>query len=151
MPPRRRLFPPFCTLCASHFPLMSPPSPRPVQVVRLKLVELGMISELFTYNIHRGCNESKNMARSILCALIKNDREASEALTMLIEEKVMFCLQHHNSMDVTTCIYNEMLLLIQTAMIQHDSCFNQRMGLVLRVFRKVIVWALGLGAGVHRK
>ena len=35
-------------------------------------------------------------------------------------------------------VANEMLLLIQTAMIQQDNGFNQRMGLVLRVFRKAI-------------
>ena len=108
------------------------------EAVRLKLVEIGMISELFQYNIHRGCNKSKDMARTILCALTKNDQEASHALTALIEEKVMFCLRHHTSMDVSTCIYNEMLLLIQTAMTQNDDCFNQRMGLVLRVFHKAI-------------
>ncbi|KAL9226491.1 hypothetical protein vseg_002298 [Gypsophila vaccaria] len=76
-----------------------------------QLVSLGILTELFENNIHQGPKSARAQARAVLCAFSEGDMSAVAQLNNLIQKKVMYCLEHHRSMDIAVATREEMLLL----------------------------------------
>ncbi|CAI9109909.1 OLC1v1009837C1 [Oldenlandia corymbosa var. corymbosa] len=76
-----------------------------------QLVTAGILSELFENNIHQGPKTARVQARAALCAFSEGDVNAVAELNGLIQRKVMYCLEHHRSMDIALATREELLLL----------------------------------------
>ncbi|GLT56357.1 hypothetical protein SLA2020_294010 [Shorea laevis] len=76
-----------------------------------QLVAAGILSELFENNIHQGPKTARVQARAALCAFSEGDINAVTELNRLIQKKVMYCLEHHRSMDIAVATREELLLL----------------------------------------
>ncbi|XP_010694206.2 auxin transport protein BIG [Beta vulgaris subsp. vulgaris] len=76
-----------------------------------QLVASGILTELFENNIHQGPKSARSQARAVLCAFSEGDMNAVNQLNNLIQKKVLYCLEHHRSMDIAVATREEMLLL----------------------------------------
>ncbi|GLJ18302.1 hypothetical protein SUGI_0323850 [Cryptomeria japonica] len=85
-----------------------------------QLVTAGILSELFENNIHQGPKSARLQARSVLCSFSQGDATAVAELNNLIKKKVMYCLEHHRSMDIAACIREELQLLSETCSVSDE-------------------------------
>ncbi|XP_058115199.1 auxin transport protein BIG [Magnolia sinica] len=106
-----------------------------------QLVAAGILSELFENNIHQGPKTARVQARAVLCAFSEGDTNAVAELNSLIQKKVMYCLEHHRSMDIAVATREELLLLSETCSVA-DEFWEAR----LRVAFQLLFSSIKLGA-----
>ncbi|KAI5665767.1 hypothetical protein M9H77_15620 [Catharanthus roseus] len=106
-----------------------------------QLVVAGILSELFENNIHQGPKTARVQARAALCAFSEGDINAVVELNSLIQKKVMYCLEHHRSMDIALATREELLLLSDVCSLA-DEFWESR----LRVVFQLLFSAIKLGA-----
>ncbi|PIA63273.1 hypothetical protein AQUCO_00200948v1 [Aquilegia coerulea] len=85
-----------------------------------QLVAAGILSELFENNIHQGPKNARVLARAVLCAFSEGDLNAVTELNSLMQKKVMYCLEHHRSMDIALATREELLLLSETCSVADE-------------------------------
>ncbi|ONK55020.1 uncharacterized protein A4U43_UnF8510 [Asparagus officinalis] len=106
-----------------------------------QLVASGILKELFENNIHQGTKTARAQARGVLCAFSEGDANAVLELNTLIQKKVMYCLDHHRSMDIALATREELLLLSETCAVV-DEFWESR----LRVAFQLLFSSIKLGA-----
>ncbi|CAI0553248.1 unnamed protein product [Linum tenue] len=106
-----------------------------------QLVSAGILSELFENNIHQGPKTARVLARSVLCAFSEGDVGAVIELNSLIQKKVMYCLEHHRSMDISVATREEMMLLSEVCSLA-DEFWESR----LRIVFQLLFSSIKLGA-----
>ncbi|KAK9067154.1 hypothetical protein SSX86_014479 [Deinandra increscens subsp. villosa] len=106
-----------------------------------QLVAAGILSELFENNIHQGPKTARVQARAALCAFSEGDKNAVSELNALIQKKVMYCLEHHRSMDIALATREELLLLSEVCSLA-DEFWESR----LRVVFQLLFSSIKLGA-----
>ncbi|XP_019442749.1 PREDICTED: auxin transport protein BIG-like isoform X1 [Lupinus angustifolius] len=106
-----------------------------------QLVSAGILSELFENNIHLGPKASRFQARAVLCSLSEGDVNAVTELNSLLQKKVMYCLEHHRSMDIAVTTCEEMLLLSEVSSLA-DEFWESR----LRIVFQLLFSSIKLGA-----
>ncbi|XP_068642658.1 auxin transport protein BIG [Aristolochia californica] len=106
-----------------------------------QLVSAGILSELFENNIHQGPKAARVQARAVLCAFSEGDANAVAELNNLIQKKVMYCLEHHRSIDIAVSTCEELLLLSETCSMA-DEFWEAR----LRVAFQLLFSSIKLGA-----
>ncbi|GAB2232789.1 hypothetical protein Drorol1_Dr00011846 [Drosera rotundifolia] len=106
-----------------------------------QLVSAGILTELFENNIHQGPKPARVQARAVLCAFSEGDSNAVSELNNLIQRKVMYCLDHHRSMDIAVATREEMLLLSEVCSLS-DEFWESR----LRVVFQVLFTSVKLGS-----
>ncbi|KAK7266596.1 hypothetical protein RIF29_19245 [Crotalaria pallida] len=106
-----------------------------------QLVSAGILSELFENNIHQGPKASRFQARAVLCSLSEGDANAVTELNCLLQKKVMYCLEHHRSMDIAVTTREEMLLLSEVCSLA-DEFWESR----LRIVFQLLFSSIKLGA-----
>ncbi|KNA07774.1 hypothetical protein SOVF_168870 [Spinacia oleracea] len=79
-----------------------------------QLVAFGILTELFENNIHQGPKSARSQARAVLCAFSEGGMNAVSQLNNLIQKKVLYCIEHHRSMDIAVATREEMLLLSES-------------------------------------
>lgn len=106
-----------------------------------QLVCAGILSELFQNNIHQGPKNARVQARAVLCTLSEGDGNAVTELNHLIQKKVMYCLEHHRSMDIALATREELLLLSEICSLT-DEFWESR----LRIAFQLLFSSIKLGA-----
>ncbi|KAG4937539.1 hypothetical protein JHK85_052458 [Glycine max] len=106
-----------------------------------QLVSAGILSELFENNIHQGAKAARVQARIVLCSLSEGDVNAVTELNGLIQKKVLYCLEHHRSMDIAVTTREELLLLSEVCSLA-DEFWESR----LRVVFQLLFSSIKLGA-----
>ncbi|KAK9116429.1 hypothetical protein Sjap_015376 [Stephania japonica] len=106
-----------------------------------QLVAAGILPELFENNIHQGPKNARVQARAVLCSFSEGDLNAVSELNSLIQKKVMYCLEHHRSMDIALATREELLLLSETCSMA-DEFWESR----LRVAFQLLFSSIKLGA-----
>ncbi|KAJ6819607.1 auxin transport protein BIG [Iris pallida] len=106
-----------------------------------QLVAAGILTELFENNIHQGPKTARVQARAVLCAFSEGDANAVGELNALIQKKVMYCLEHHRSMDIALATREELLLLSETCAVV-DEFWESR----LRIAFQLLFSSIKLGA-----
>lgn len=106
-----------------------------------QLVAAGILSELFENNIHQGPKSTRVHARAVLCAFSEGDNNAVTELNNLIQRKVMYCLEHHRSMDIAMATREELLLLSEVCSLG-DEFWESR----LRVVFQLLFSSIKMGA-----
>lgn len=106
-----------------------------------QLVSAGILSELFENNIHQGARAARVQARTVLCAFSEGDINAVSELNNLIQKKVMYCLDHHLSVDVAVATREELLLLSEVCSLS-DEFWESR----LRVVFQLLFASIKVGA-----
>ncbi|XVF20872.1 hypothetical protein REPUB_Repub12eG0040500 [Reevesia pubescens] len=97
-----------------------------------QLVAAGILSELFENNIHQGPKTACVQARTALCAFSEGDTNAVAELNSLIQKKVMYCLEHHRSMDIAVASREELLLLSEVCSLA-DEFWESRLRVVFHL------------------
>ncbi|KAJ1406495.1 Zinc finger, UBR-type [Sesbania bispinosa] len=97
-----------------------------------QLVSAGILSELFENNIHQGPKAARVQARMVLCSLSEGDVNAVTELNSLIQKKVLYCLEHHRSMDIAVTTREELLLLSEVCSLA-DEFWESRLRLVFQL------------------
>ncbi|TVU10927.1 hypothetical protein EJB05_44482, partial [Eragrostis curvula] len=108
---------------------------------RKQLVKAGILSELFENNIHQGPRTARTLARAVLSSFSEGDADAVQELNNLIQKKVMYCLDHHRSMDIAQSTREELLLLSETCALV-DEFWEAR----LRVAFQLLFASIKVGA-----
>ncbi|XP_062193855.1 auxin transport protein BIG-like [Phragmites australis] len=108
---------------------------------RKQLVSTGILSELFENNIHQGPRTARTLARAVLSSFSEGDADAVQELNNLIQKKVMYCLEHHRSMDIAESTREELLLLSETCVLV-DEFWEAR----LRVAFQLLFSSIKVGA-----
>lgn len=111
------------------------------EICKKQLVTAGILTELFENNIHQGPKTARVQARAVLCAFSEGDASAVAELNTLIQKKVMYCLEHHRSMDIALATREELLLLSETCSVV-DEFWESR----LRVAFQLLFSSIKLGA-----
>lgn len=106
-----------------------------------QLVAAGILSELFENNIHQGPKAARVQARAALCAFSEGDMNAVTELNRLIQKKVMYCLEHHRSMDFAVATREELSLLSEVCSLA-DEFWESR----LRAVFQLLFSSIKLGA-----
>ncbi|TQD82010.1 hypothetical protein C1H46_032473 [Malus baccata] len=106
-----------------------------------QLVAAGILTELFENNIHQGPKTARVQARAVLCAFSEGDINAVTELNSLIQKKVMYCLEHHRSMDIALATREELSLLSEVCSLT-DEFWESR----LRVVFQLLFSSIKLGA-----
>ncbi|XP_027153889.1 auxin transport protein BIG [Coffea eugenioides] len=106
-----------------------------------QLVTAGILTELFENNIHQGPKTARVQARAALCAFSEGDMNAVVELNSLIQKKVLYCLEHHRSMDIALATREELLLLSDVC-----SLGDEFWELRLRVAFQLLFSSIKLGA-----
>ncbi|KAJ6369826.1 hypothetical protein OIU76_028138 [Salix suchowensis] len=109
--------------------------------LKKQLVTAGILPELFENNIHQGPKAARVQARAVLCAFSEGDINAVTELNSLIQKKVMYCLEHHRSMDIALATREELLLLSEVCSLA-DEFWESR----LRVVFQLLFSSIKLGA-----
>ncbi|KAL8161170.1 hypothetical protein V2J09_012659 [Rumex salicifolius] len=105
-----------------------------------QLVASGILTELFENNIHQGPRSAHVQARSVLSSFSEGDVHAVSELNNLIQRKVMYCLEHHRSIDISVATREEMLLLSEVCSLT-DEFWESR----LRVVFQLLFTSIKLG------
>ncbi|WVZ63924.1 hypothetical protein U9M48_013516 [Paspalum notatum var. saurae] len=108
---------------------------------RRQLVSAGILSELFENNIHQGPRTTRTLARAVLSSFSESDANAVKELNHLIQKKVMYCLEHHRSMDIAQSTREELLLLSEACAVV-DEFWEAR----LRVAFQLLFSSIKVGA-----
>ncbi|CAD5321836.1 unnamed protein product [Arabidopsis thaliana] len=99
---------------------------------RKQLVAAGILSELFENNIHQGPKTARAQARAALSTFSEGDLSAVNELNNLVQKKIMYCLEHHRSMDIALATREEMLLLSEVCSLT-DEFWESRLRLVFQL------------------
>ncbi|KAL0540634.1 hypothetical protein IC582_020643 [Cucumis melo] len=102
------------------------------QSSKKQLVSLGILSELFENNIHQGPKTARIQARAVLCSFSEGDVNAVSGLNNLIQKKVMYCLEHHRSMDIALATREELSLLSEVCSLA-DEFWEARLRVVFQL------------------
>nr|AGH32778.1 auxin transport protein BIG [Krascheninnikovia arborescens] len=97
-----------------------------------QLVASGILTELFENNIHQGPKSARAQARAVLCAFSEGDINAVSQLNNLIQKKVLYCIEHHRSMDIAVATREEMLLLSEVCS-STDEFWESRLRVVFQL------------------
>ncbi|XP_020396329.1 auxin transport protein BIG [Zea mays] len=108
---------------------------------RKQLISAGVLSELFENNIHQGPRTARTLARAVLSSFSESDEDAVHELNNLIQKKVMYCLEHHRSMDIAQSTREDLLLLSETCALV-DEFWEAR----LRVTFQLLFSSIKVGA-----
>ncbi|XP_024381357.1 auxin transport protein BIG isoform X3 [Physcomitrium patens] len=109
--------------------------------IREQLVSAGIVRELFENNIHQGPKAARIQARAALCAFSEGNSAALQELNQLIKEKTLYCVDHHRSMDISSCVRDELQLLSETCSLT-DEFWEARLRIVFQIlFRSIQVGA----------
>ncbi|KAI4389290.1 hypothetical protein MLD38_001530 [Melastoma candidum] len=109
--------------------------------VKKQLVATGILSELFENNLHQGPKAARVQARTVLCAFSESDCTAVAELNSLIQKKVMYCLEHHRSIDVALASREELFLLSEVCSLSDDFWESR-----LRVVFQLLFSSIKLGS-----
>ncbi|KAI8555504.1 hypothetical protein RHMOL_Rhmol05G0178200 [Rhododendron molle] len=101
-----------------------------------QLVSAGILSELFENNIHQGPKTARVQARAALCAFSEGDIDLVAELNSLIQKKVLYCLEHHLSMDIALATHEELLLLSEVCSLA-DEFWESRLRVVFQLFSAI--------------
>ncbi|KAL7101089.1 hypothetical protein ACP275_08G035100 [Erythranthe tilingii] len=102
-----------------------------------QLVASGILRELFENNIHQGPKTARVQARAALCAFSEADVNAVSELNSLLQKKVMYCLEHHRSMDIALATREELMLLSDVCSLT-DEFWESRLKIVFQLLFKSI-------------
>ncbi|KAF5725427.1 auxin transport protein BIG isoform X1 [Tripterygium wilfordii] len=97
-----------------------------------QLVSAGILSELFENNIHQGPKAARVQARAVLSAFSEGDINAVTQLNTLMQKKVMYCLEHHRSIDIALASREELLLLSEVCSLA-DEYWESRLRVVFQL------------------
>jgi len=113
------------------------------------LYDNGLLTELLSYNLRRGSNVPLKSASSgdarpstmdqlglLVCALAKDNAQATTQVIDIVRSKVDFALQNLASLDVSTVLGFEVTLLCRVALL-NDTAWEQRMRGLFEIFFKV--------------
>lgn len=102
--------------------------------MRQILCSQGMIKELIDYNLRRGTLSVRNEVRSLLCLLTKDNRRSTEEMNNLLMTRIEAAMNGHlSNPDLGSSVRHEILLLASSVQ-QEDSCWEQRVRCVMRLF-----------------
>ncbi|XP_041369615.1 E3 ubiquitin-protein ligase UBR4-like [Gigantopelta aegis] len=102
--------------------------------MRQILCTQGMIQQLIDYNLRHGTLTVRNEVRSLLCLLTKDNRRGTEEMNNLIMTRITAAIKGHQSNpDLGSSVRHEILLLA-SSLNQDDSCWEQRVRCVMRLF-----------------
>ncbi|KAG8384569.1 hypothetical protein BUALT_Bualt04G0131400 [Buddleja alternifolia] len=101
------------------------------------LVASGILRELFENNIHQGPKTARVQARAALCAFSEADVNAVAELNSLLQKKVVYCLEHHRSMDIALAAREELMLLSDVCSLA-DEFWESRLRIVFQLLFKSI-------------
>ncbi|KAI3452175.1 hypothetical protein Pfo_008840 [Paulownia fortunei] len=102
-----------------------------------QLVASGILRELFENNIHQGPKTARVQARAALCAFSEADVNAVAELNSLLQKKVVYCLEHHRSMDIALATREELMLLSDVCSLA-DEFWESRLRIVFQLLFKSI-------------
>ncbi|XP_075510636.1 LOW QUALITY PROTEIN: auxin transport protein BIG-like [Primulina tabacum] len=102
-----------------------------------QLVACGILHELFENNIHQGPKTSRVQARAALCAFSEADANAVAELNCLLQKKVVYCLEHHRSIDIALATREELMLLSDICSLA-DEFWESRLRIVFQLLFKSI-------------
>lgn len=102
-----------------------------------QLVASGILHELFENNIHQGPKTARVQARAALCAFSEADLNAVAELNSLLQKKVVYCLEHHRSMDIALATREELMLLSDVCSLA-DEFWESRLRIVFQLLFKSI-------------
>ncbi|XP_051119264.1 auxin transport protein BIG [Andrographis paniculata] len=102
-----------------------------------QLVASGILRELFENNIHQGPKNARVQARAALCAFSEADVNAVTELNSLLHKKVVYCLEHHRSMDIALATREELMLLSDVCALA-DEFWESRLRIVFQLLFKSI-------------
>ncbi|KAL2499836.1 Auxin transport protein BIG [Abeliophyllum distichum] len=102
-----------------------------------QLVASGILCELFENNIHQGPKTARVQARAALCAFSEGDVNAVAELNSLLQKKVIYCLQHHRSMDIALAAREELMVLSDVCSLT-DEFWESRLRVVFQLLFKSI-------------
>ncbi|XP_031553032.1 E3 ubiquitin-protein ligase UBR4-like isoform X2 [Actinia tenebrosa] len=101
---------------------------------RQRLVEQGLIRELVDFNLHQGTAQMRADVRHLLCLLTKNNEDATEELNHILVQRVTSALEGHRSNPVMVSGIGPEMLLLSNTIEMEDSCWEQRLRCVMRIF-----------------
>ncbi|XP_062622353.1 E3 ubiquitin-protein ligase UBR4-like, partial [Saccostrea cucullata] len=102
--------------------------------LRQMLCSQGMIKELIDYNLRHGTLQVRIAVLSLLCMLTKDNRKGTEEMNNLIMNRIAGALKGHlSNPDLGSSVRHEIMLLA-TSLEQEDSCWEQRVRCVMRLF-----------------
>ncbi|XP_036368081.1 E3 ubiquitin-protein ligase UBR4 isoform X5 [Octopus sinensis] len=102
--------------------------------MRQILCSQGMIKELIDYNLRRGTLSVRNEVRSLLCLLTRDNRRATEEMNNLLMTRIASAMNAYlSNPDLGSSVRHEILLLASSVQ-QEDSCWEQRVRCVMRLF-----------------
>ncbi|KAL8471843.1 hypothetical protein ACS0TY_029181 [Phlomoides rotata] len=102
-----------------------------------QLVASGILRELFENNIHQGPKTARVQARAALCAFSEADVNAVAELNNLLLKKVVYCLEHHRSIDIALATREELMLLSDVCSLA-DEFWESRLRIVFQLLFKSI-------------
>lgn len=102
-----------------------------------QLVSSGILRELFENNIHQGPKTARVQARAALCAFSEGDVSAVAELNSLLQKKVVYCLEHHRSIDIALATREELMLLSDVCSLA-DEFWESRLRIVFQLLFKSI-------------
>ncbi|XP_047958465.1 LOW QUALITY PROTEIN: auxin transport protein BIG [Salvia hispanica] len=102
-----------------------------------QLVASGILRELFENNIHQGPKTARVQARAALCAFSEGDANAVAELNGLLQKKVVYCLEHHRSIDIALTTREELMLLSDVCFLA-DEFWESRLRIVFQLLFKAI-------------
>ncbi|KAK4477539.1 hypothetical protein RD792_016768 [Penstemon davidsonii] len=102
-----------------------------------QLVASGILRELFENNIHQGPKTARVQARAAICAFSEADVNAVAELNSLLQKKVVYCLEHHRSMDIALATREELMLLSDVCSLA-DEFWESRLRIVFQLLFKSI-------------
>ncbi|CAH9092629.1 unnamed protein product [Cuscuta epithymum] len=97
-----------------------------------QLVAAGILSELFENNIHQGPKTARVQARAALCAFSEGDLNAVSELNTLMQKKVLYCLEHHRSIDIALATREDLSLLSDVCSLA-DEFWESRLRVVFQL------------------
>lgn len=102
-----------------------------------QLVASGILRELFENNMHQGPKTARVQARAALCAFSEGDANAVAELNSLLQKKVVYCLEHHRSIDIALTTREELMLLSDVCFLA-DEFWESRLRIVFQLLFKSI-------------
>ncbi|CAI9758716.1 unnamed protein product [Fraxinus pennsylvanica] len=102
-----------------------------------QLVASGILRELFENNIHQGPKTARVQARAALCAFSEGDVNAVAELNSLLQKKVIYCLEHHRSVDIALAVREELMVLSDVCSLT-DEFWESRLRIVFQLLFKSI-------------
>ncbi|EPS73190.1 hypothetical protein M569_01564, partial [Genlisea aurea] len=107
------------------------------QSSKKQLVASGILQELFENNIHQGPKTARVQARAALCAFSEASENAVVQLNDLLLRKIIYCLEHHRSMDISLATREELMLLSDVCSLS-DEFWESRLRVVFQILFKSI-------------